>query len=187
MNTKVVKKFLLDGELVIFRYPRFSDWSDIMKKGNSLTREKSFGSLQHKQTGKQHRQWMRERLKGIREKDAVYLVAEVRSFVVGNVSIWKIPGEPGRGSLEISIRDTIPGAHEKLRGRGIGKKLIYAIMREAKSVLKTRVVKLGVYVANRRAVELYRRCGFKEMYRVRREKIHYRIMRDRIYMKKHLR
>jgi len=187
MKTKAVKEFLLDSDLVTFRYPRFSDWSDIMKKGNSLTREKSFGSPQHRQTGKQHRQWMRERLKGVRKKDAVYLVVEIRGLVVGNVSIWKIPGEPGRGCLEISIRGTMPGTHEKLRGRGIGKKLIYIIMREAKAVLKINVVKLGVYVANRRAVELYRRCGFKEMYRVRREKIHYGIMHGRIYMKKHLR
>ena len=153
----------------------------------TMGREKSFGSFQYRQTEKQHKRWMRERLKGLRKNDAVYLVVEIHGLVVGNVSIWKIPGEPGRGNLEISIRGTMPGTHDKLWGRGIGKKLIYAIMREAKTALKIKVVKLGVYVANRRAVELYRRCGFKEMYRVRREKIHYGIMRDRIYMKKYLR
>ncbi len=187
MNTKVVKKFLIDGDLVIFRYPRFSDWLDIMRKVNSLTKEKSFGSPQRKTTGKQNRKWMRERLKGIKEKNAVYFVIEIHGRVVGSANIWRIPGEPNTGSLEISIRSTMPGTHKKLWGKGIGKKLIYAIMREAKAVLKIKIIKLGVYVANQKAVKLYQKCGFKEMYRVRREKNHYGIMRGRVYMKKHLR
>lgn len=187
MNTKVVKKFLLDGDLVIFRYPRFSDWIDIMRKVNSLTKEKSFGSPQHRTTGKQNRKWMRERLRGVKEDNAVCLVVEIRGIVVGSASIWRIQNKPNRGCLEISIRSNMPDNHEKLRGRGIGKKLVYALMHEAKTVLKVKVVELGVYVANCSAVNLYRRCGFGEMYRIRREKNHYGIMRDRIYMKKHLR
>ena len=70
MNTVVVKKFLLDGDSVIFRCPRFSDWLDIMRKVNSLTKEKSFGSPQRKTTGKQNRKWMRERLMGVKKNHA---------------------------------------------------------------------------------------------------------------------
>jgi RimJ/RimL family protein N-acetyltransferase len=187
VNTKVVKKFLLDGDVVIFRYPRFSDWIDVMRKVNSLTKEKSFGSPQRRTTGKQNRKWMRERLKGIKENNAACLVVEIRGIVVGSASIWRIQNKPDRGCLEISIRSRIPAIHKKLWGRGIGKKLVYAIMHEAKIILMVKVVELGVYVANRGAVNLYRRCGFSEMYRIRREKNHYGIMRDRIYMKKHLR
>jgi RimJ/RimL family protein N-acetyltransferase len=59
-------------------------------------------------------------------------------------------------------------------------------MYEAKTKLGVKTVKLGVYVANHRAVKLYKRCGFKEMYRVRKEKYHFGVMRDRVYMQKHL-
>lgn len=187
MNTKVVKKFLLDGDLVTFRYPRFSDWLDIMRKVNSLTKEKSFGSPQYRTTGRQNRKLMRERLRGVKEGNAVCFVVEIRGVVIGSASIWRIKNKLNRGCLEISIRSRMPDTHEKLWGRGIGKKLVYAIMHEAKTILMVRVVELGVYVANHSAVNLYRRCGFSEMHRIRREKNHYGVMRGRIYMKKYLR
>jgi RimJ/RimL family protein N-acetyltransferase len=158
-----------------------------MRKVNSLTKEKSFGSPQHRTTGKQNRKWMRERLRGVKEYKAVCFVVEIRGIVVGSASIWRIQNKPSRGCLEISIRSSMPDNHENLWGRGIGKKLVYAIMHEAKTILKIKVVELGVYVANHGAVNLYRRCGFSEIHRIRREKNHYGIMRDRIYMKKHLR
>jgi RimJ/RimL family protein N-acetyltransferase len=187
MKPEVIKRFLLERDVVIFRYPHFSDWLDIMEKTNSLTKEKSFGSPQCIQTSKQHRRGMRERLKAICDKNAVYLVVEIRGLVVGTASIWKIPGEPNRGCLEISIRSTIPNTSKKLWGRGLGKKLIYAIIHEAKVILKIKTVKLGVYAVNHGAVHLYQKCGFKETHRIRREKIHYGIMRDRIYLEKYLR
>jgi len=187
MNTKVVKKFLLDGNFVTFRYPRFSDWPDVMKKVNSLTKEKSFGSPQHGTTGKQNRKWMRERLRGVKGDSAVCLVVEIRGVVVGSASIWRIQNKPNRGCLEISIRSSMPDNHEKLWGRGIGKKLVYAIMHEAKTILTVKAVELGVYAVNCSAVNLYRQCGFREMRRIRREISHYGIMRDRIYMEKRLR
>lgn len=187
MDTKMIKKFLLDGDVVIFRQPRFSDWPDIMRKVNSLTKEKSFGSPQRRTTGKQHRKWMRERLRGVKNKNAVCLVVEIRGIVVGSASIWIIQNKPDRGCLEISIRSSMPDTHESLWRRGIGKKLIYTIIHEAKVILNIKVVELGVYAANRSAVILYRKCGFREMHRIRREKNHYGILRDRIYMKKRLR
>lgn len=187
MNTKTVKRFFLDGDLVVFRYPHFSDWLDIMRKVNSLTKEKSFGSPQRRTTGKQNRKWMRERLRGVKENNAVCLVVEIRGVVVGSASIWRIQNKPNRGCLEISIRSKMPDNHEELWGRGIGKKLVYAIIHEAKTVLRVKIVELGVYAANRGAVNLYIRCGFSEMRRIRREKNHYGVMRDRIYMKKRLR
>ncbi len=187
MNTKIVREFLLDDDAVIFRYPHFSDWQDIMRKVNSLTKEKSFGSPQRRTTGKQHRKWMRERLAGIKKNNAVCLVVEIRGIVVGNASIWRIQNKPDRGCLEISIRSSMPDNHEKLWGRGIGKKLIRAIIHEARAILKIKVVELGVYAVNYGAVSLYHRCGFRKMHRIRREKNHYGIMRDRIYMKKRLR
>jgi RimJ/RimL family protein N-acetyltransferase len=158
-----------------------------MKKVNSLTKEKSFGSPQHRTTGKQNRKWMRERLRGVKNRKAVCLVVEIKGIVVGSASIWRLQNKPGSGCLEISIRSNLPSTRKKLWGRGIGKKLVYAIMYEAKTILNIRIVELGVYAVNHGAVILYHRCGFREINRIRREKNHYGIMRDRIYMKKYLR
>jgi len=187
MKARVVKTFSLDGESVIFRYPQFSDWSDMLKKVNSLVKEKAFISTQRRETAKKSRQWIRQILKSVEEKRSVTLMVEIRGHVVGGGSIWMAKDEDGVGFLGISIRSIMPDTHEKLWGRGIGKKLIYTLMHEAKIVLGTKVVKLGAFLINHNAVALYRKCGFKETHRVRREKIHYGVMRDRIYMKRRLR
>ena len=46
---------------------------------------------------------------------------------------------------------------------------------------------MAIHAANHGAVNLYLKCGFSETHRIHREKNHYGIMRDRIYMEKRLR
>ena len=187
MSSNPTKEFLVDSDLVLFRHPRFSDWRNMMEKANSLTEEKSFGASQQIHTAEQHMQRMTERLNAIENNIAVYLVVEIRGIVVGSACIWKTSDKPDEGWLEISIRSTIPKTRKKLRGKGIGTKLTLAILHEAKTVLMVKIVKLGVYAVNHRALQIYRKCGFTETSRVRREKNHFGTMRDRIYMQKCLR
>ncbi len=186
--TKIVKTFRLDdGELATLRYPRFSDWPDMLSEANALFREKkSFIFSRRKMNRKQARKWVRQILLAVRKRQAVSLSVEIRGRVVGGAGVWKSEYAPGRGELGIGFRSKMPYTGEKLWGRGIGTKLLRAILREAKKVLKIKVVRLNAFVANHRALALYRKFGFKEICRLRREKICHGVMRDRIYMKKHV-
>ena len=186
MKPEPVKEFFAGDHVVVFRYPCFRDWRGIMKKTSSLTKEKSFGAPQELLPEKYHRKQMRDRLNAIKEHVVVYLVVEIGGQVIGAASIWKTPDKPEEGWLEISIRSTLPGTDDQLHGIGIGGNLVYAILHQAKTVLEIKIVKLGVYAVNHGAVHLYKKCGFVETARKRREKNHYGVMRDRIYMQKSL-
>lgn len=184
----MVETFLIDGEIATIRYLRFSDWPDMLSYMNSLNNEKKgFVFSRHKMDGKRARKWVRGMLAEVEKKKGISLVVEIRGHVIGGSGVWKLRRNPSIGEFGIGLRHRMPHTRESLWGKGIGGKLLYAILREAKKVLKIRAVNLSAFVANYRAVALYRRCGFKERYRLRREKLCHGVLRDRIYMRKRLR
>jgi len=65
---KIVKKFKMDGETIIFRYPTIKDLNGLLNHINSLIEERAKISLQKKKSKKEEKEWLLESLKNIKEK-----------------------------------------------------------------------------------------------------------------------
>ncbi len=169
-----------DGTEVKVRYPKFSDWKDLMKLINSAVEEGAFIKADRKFNSKEEKKWLREVLKKIKEKKAVMLVAEVNGKVVGNCSINKGKYSKSHvGTLGILIK-------KEFRGLGIGKRLMQLAIEEARKKLKIEIVVLTLFSVNKIAHHLYRKLGFKEFGVLRKGLKRKGKYFDEIYMVKYL-
>ncbi len=178
---KAVKRFRSNGEEVVIRYPRVNDYDDLLRNINSLVEERAFIAMEKKQTKTNERKWLTDLLKGIRKKTKVALVAVIGEKVVGLAQIEKESKDAFShvGGFGISLIKMV-------RGRGIGQRLLRAVVAEAKKVLKIKIVTLFAVAKNYRAVNFYRKCGFKKTEIMRGGIRHYGKFLDRIRMVKYL-
>ena len=169
-KAKVVKVFESNGDVVTFRYPRYADHEALMVMRNSLVKQKAFIG-QRKVTLNEARGHMLSSLRNIKEKTSVVLVVEIDGRVVGKASVSKVPKSRIYKEPKASYHRRVRIAEYWLgiflassaQGRGIGKKLMQAVIDEAKNVLKVRRIFLGVFAANHRARSLYHKMGFVQM------------------------
>ena len=152
---KVVQKFKADGKEIVFRYPQAKDAADILKLVNSFVAEKAMVGENKKPTIKEIKESLAKKLKGIKDKNIVYFVVEADG---------KVRGRAWVGRKEMGIQDHIGNLvihlSSELRGKGLGDKLIKEIIKEAKKILKIKMITLGVMAANKPAVGLYKKNGF---------------------------
>lgn len=86
---------------------------------------------------------------------ARFLVAECDGRVVGGISLHWFQGRRAHaGTLGMSV-------HDEYQGRGIGSRLLDAILDLADNWYNLRRLELEVYVDNDPAVALYRKAGFR--------------------------
>lgn len=181
MATKIVKKFQSNGQEVIFRYPCMGDIDDILCNANALIEERSFVSLRGKQTKASERKWLSSLLRRIKAKTAMALAVEINGRVVGLANISKGEKEPffHVGVFGISLS-------KEARGRGIGKDLLYAVVREARKALRINIVTLTVVGENKTAIRCYQSCGFETVGVIKGGINHYGKYLDYVYMVKYL-
>jgi putative acetyltransferase len=87
--------------------------------------------------------------------DVHRLGAEVDGRLAGTVDLWVGSGmERHAGSLGISV-------HDAFQGRGLGRRLMAAILDVADNSLLLDRIDLDVYVDNERAISLYTQLGFE--------------------------
>src|SRR3989344_1035156 len=180
-KSKIVKRFLSNGQEILIRYPKMSDCADLLKNINSLVDERAFIAHQVKQTKKSEEKWLVELLLKIRQKKSVALAVEINGRVVGLAQVGKerTEVESHVASFGISLRS-------EARGRGIGKKLLNAVIAEAKKVLRVKIITLTVFAVNKRAISLYRSCGFQKTETLKGGIKHYGKFFDRDRMVKYL-
>ena len=124
---------------------------------NSLVEEDAKILVNTKKTKAQEYDWIKQRLKAIREKKAVTLVAEHNNKIVGSSSVrMGIERQSRLGTFGISVR-------KEYRGIGLGKVLSKGAIKLAKKELKVRVIELHVFESNKIAINLYKKIGFKEV------------------------
>jgi len=180
-KSKIVKKFLSNGQEVLIRYPKMSDCADLLKNINSLVAERAFIAYQIKQTKKSEEKWLAELLKKIKQKKLVALAVEIDGKIVGLAQVGKEKTEAESHVASFGI-----GLIKEARGRGIGKELLNAVIAEAKKVLRVKIVTLTVFAVNKRAVNLYRSCGFQKTETLKGGIKHYGKFFDRDRMVKYL-
>lgn len=127
---------------------------------NSLIKENAKISAGRIPTVKAGINFLKNNLKGIRNKKRIVLVAEDKhsGVVAGLTNIHLKEGRQSHvGLLGISIRNGY-------RGAGLGSFLMKEIIGLAKKALKPRpkILRLSVYPNNKPAFKLYKKFGFKK-------------------------
>lgn len=148
-----------DGGKVTLRAPKWSDIDDYLHFINSLVEEKAMIMMNEKQTRDSEIGWIGQLLGGVEKDKMVAVVAEVDGRLVGSCEITPRRGYLAHlGSLGISLLDGY-------REIGIGQEMMLEVERQAKR-LGVEVVELEVFEANKRAIHVYERVGYKVTGRV---------------------
>jgi ribosomal protein S18 acetylase RimI-like enzyme len=179
--SKIVQKFKVDGKEIIFRYPEAKDAADILKLVNSFVVERAMVGEHKKPTMQKIKKALDGRLKNIKNKKIVYFVVEVDGKIKGRS--WISKKEP---SAQDHIGNLVIHLHGNLRGKGLGEKLLKEILKEAKKVLKIKMVTLEVMSKNTPAINLYKKVGFKEYGKLVKGLRHFEKLDDSILMVKYL-
>lgn len=149
---------------------------------NSLIKEKAMILLCREKSLEEEKEWLNEKLKNVKNKIEVILVAEHEDRIVG-ISHIKLRKEKENhvGEFGISIK-------KEFRGIGLGKKLMIEIIRLAKKELKPRpkILRLSVFAINKIAQNLYKKFGFKKVARIPKQIQHKGKFVDEIVMIKEI-
>lgn len=152
----VVEEFEIDESKVVFRYPNMEDLDDLLEYINSLIEENTFICRKEKVERDDEVDWLKNTLKEIEEGRKVHLVVEFDGKVMGSADVKKKSGKQSHvGELGIGLR-------KEIREKGIGVRLMKALIDEAESVLNTEILTLEVFEKNKRARNLYEKIGFKK-------------------------
>jgi len=183
MKTKrIVAVFQNNGEQVVLRCPQLKDYEDIMHMHNECARNKDTVNPQTRQTRKNERRWMIQRLSQVKSYDTVSLVAEISGTVVGGCSFWRLIGEPNVGVLGITLRKCA-------RGRGIGSVMLGVLIDQVRRLpdgKKMNLLTLETCRVNHAAVALYKKFGFCETKKKQSMRIYHGKRRQRVHMERAL-
>ncbi|MBU0476567.1 GNAT family N-acetyltransferase [Patescibacteria group bacterium] len=180
-HEKIIEKFNLEGKEIIFRYPKLKDLEGLLDIINSLVEEKAMLTVQKKKTKREEKKWFLNKLKKIGSKKAISLVVQIEEKAMGSVFIEKGEriSEDHAGKLGISLR-------KEIRGKGIGKKLLNEAIKEAKKILKIKIVRLRTMGNNKIAQNFYKKSGFKEIGRIKNGFTYYGKYVDEVIMVKYI-
>lgn len=154
---KVIEEFKVGDRVIKIRYPKFEDIEDLQKYINALVDENAYINRVRKVNRKEEIEFVGDLLKKIENKKATALVVEANGKVMGLAEINKgLGGESHVGTLGI-------GLGREIRALGLGKKLMQAVIEEAKKNLKIEIVRLEVFTKNKVARNLYKKFGFREV------------------------
>ena len=154
---KIVKKFIVNGNEAVIRWPKKSDLKDMLEVLGEWYREREANGEKKKRRDPKDKNWWLSRIAAPKRKQAVTLVLELDGKTVGMVDIKK---------------NTYPAAHtailsiifiaKKNRHKGLGKILLQVAVFEAKKILNIKLIILEANADNASAIKLYQSCGFQK-------------------------
>ena len=172
-----------EGIDFVTRYPEKGDAQGMCDYINTVSQERTFIRFQGEEIKLDEEiEYLDSLLEKIDKKMAVTLLIVSNGKVLGNSGIeMKDKIEAHEGVFGISIS-------KELRGQGIGKKLMEAVIKEAEdNIPQLKLVTLGVHANNTVARKLYVELGFIEYGKLP-EGIHYKgEYIDHIFMYKKIR
>lgn len=149
---------------------------------NSLIEEDVMISMTKKITVKEEKKYLEDMIKSARNKSKIYIIAEEKGKVVGTTSIRL---DSGRKSHIANFGITIRNGY---RGIGLGKYLMVEILKLVKKDLEPQpeIIDLRVFSANKPAIGLYEKMGFKIVARIPEHRQYRGELLDEIVMTKHV-
>ncbi|MCK4429512.1 MAG: GNAT family N-acetyltransferase [Candidatus Aenigmarchaeota archaeon] len=157
LTGKIVEEFKIGKDSFKIRYPKFEDYKGLQESINSLVEEWGYLNEQKKISRKEVIESTTDLLKKIENKESVALVVEVNGKVKGDADIDK------KKHAQNHICDLGISLGKEIRGKGIGKRLMELLIREAKKNLKTEIIEIEVFAENKVALNLYKKFGFKKI------------------------
>lgn len=152
------KKFrLADGRFVTFEHLREEDLLEVVQVLNRVIREGLYLLREEEIVDMEmERRWYQDHMKA----GMTYLVARVDGEMVGGASI-----EPKRGRQSHVVAYGI-FIKDGFRNLGIGTQLTKALIEIARQ-RGFKVMELSVFASNPRAFQVYKKCGFQEVGKIK--------------------
>lgn len=156
MEYKAKSIILKDGSQCILRSPRMED-AEAMIQYMAVTSGETNFMIRYPDEVNTSKLLQEEKIKDYLSSETNYFIAAyIEGELVGNVGVTRI-GEyiklKHRATLGIAIL-------ESHWGKGIGGSLVREALKEAKQI-GYKQVELGVFVENKKAQNLYKKCGFE--------------------------
>lgn len=146
------------GLPILVRYPTLKDVGIMRRYINTLSKERTYILRQGKQFSyADEKKYVQRQLTQIKRNRAVFLLMFSGTTLIGNSGIDLHTGaKRHEGGFGISIA-------KDFRNQGIGTLLMKLILSEAKKKLKgMKIITLGVFANNPRAIGLYEKFGFRK-------------------------
>jgi len=158
MDTKIIFQGKSDkGQEILIRYPEISDAKAMLDYINKLSDERTYITYQGEhETLESETNYLISILKRIDDKKSVMLLAFSDNNLIGNAAI-ELDKRTQRhvGTLGISIA-------KDYRGKGIGKKLLEQVEKEAiKNLDGLEIIFLTAFASNEKAIKMYEKAGYK--------------------------
>ena len=157
---EILRRFTAkDGREVILRTPKWEDLDDLVELMNSIVDEGVDIATTQKITREGYTEQFKRRLALMEKGEVVRLVAEVEGKVIASSELRKRTGYSRHvGNLGIWAR-------KGYRDIGIGTEMLKTLISQAK-ITGIEILELAVASANRRAIHVYEKVGFRETGRI---------------------
>ncbi len=155
-GTIVYKGKTNKGTEICIRYPLKTDAEEMMRYINALSKERTYILFQGEQnTLKEEEKYLRTVFEKMRKNRIVKLHVFHGSMLIGSSEVeMKEKAESHVGNFGLSVA-------KEYRGEGIGTLLMYHVLEEAERYLPDlKIVILGVFSDNDRALSMYQKNGF---------------------------
>lgn len=147
-----------DGRSYVIRDIEISDVSQLLDYINTLSKEQTFILLQGEQkTLEDEQKYVFDLLEKMQKNIMVALVVDCNGNIAGHATLGvKSRVESHVGSIAISLA-------KEYRDQGIGKLFLSKLISLAQEQIKgLKIIELGVFGNNPRAIHLYESFGFKQ-------------------------
>lgn len=151
-----------DGQQVILRSLKWGDLDDCLTLINTLIDEQADIILGEPVSRDAEIEWLSNRLAAIEKGEVIQIVAEVNKRMIANSELHIKTGLRSHvGDIGIIIQFDY-------RDLGIGTEILKQLIAQARK-RGLKIVTLGVFATNSRAIHVYDKLGFRECGRVPRE------------------
>lgn len=151
---QVVAKFTSKkGKEIELRIPKLGDEQEYLDFINSIIAEDDFILYDQLLDIEKETKWLKKTIKNIKASKSLYLTAFCDDKIIGNSSL---DFGKGRKNHVAGFGITIKSGY---REEGIGTKMMEILFDEAKKV-GAKIMELGVYCTNQRAINAYKKMGF---------------------------
>lgn len=153
---QVITKFTSKkGKEIELRIPKLGDEQEYLDFINSIIAEDDFILYNQPLDIEQETKWLEKTIKNIEASKSLYLTAFCDGKIIGNSSL---DFGKGRKKHVAGFGITIKSGY---REGGIGTKMMEILFNEAKQI-GIKLIDLGVYCTNDRAINAYKKMGFTQ-------------------------
>jgi len=153
--SRVIRTFTSKkGNKIVIRYPKPDDLDNMVTFVNGLVEEDTFLMLNKKITKKEESKYLNDSLNKIKIGKKIQIVALVNGKFAGNCEIRR------RDKRQTHVGEIGVAVAAPYREEGIGSELLKTLIEEGKK-LGLRLLVLGCFANNPRAIHVYEKLGFK--------------------------